>query len=194
MNKMDLNTIRSTPPDPSERLPYYGRYIALVGQGDIVETLIDQQQKTVEGLSAIDGERANFRYAPDKWSIKEVLGHLTDTERIFAYRALRIARGDQTPIEGFEQDDYVRGANFTACKWPDMIEEFTYVRRASVSLFEHLSPEAWLRQGTANQSAISVRALAYTMAGHEIHHRNILRDKYLQGIQKPTAGSDILNK
>ena len=178
LNKMDLNSIRSTPPDPSEHLAYYGRYIVLVDNGDIVKTLTGQQEKTVAELSAIDGERANLRYAPGKWSIKEVLGHLTDTERIFAYRALRIARGDQTPIEGFEQDDYVRSANFQDCKWADMIQEFTYVRRGSLALFEQLGAEAWLRQGTANQAAISVRALAYIMAGHEIHHRNILRDNY----------------
>ena len=177
---MDLKAIRSTPPDPSEHLPYYGRYTALVGPGDIVQTLTGQHQRTAAELSAVDGERANFRYAPGKWSMKEVLGHLTDTERIFAYRALRIARGDKTPIEGFEQDDYVRGANFQDCRWPEMIEEFTWVRRASVALFEQLEPEAWLREGTANGAAISVRALAYIMAGHEIHHRNILRDNNFQ--------------
>ena len=173
------NTIRSTPPDASEHAPYYGRYISLVGAGDIVETLAQQYPETFALLSGIGDTQSHHRYAADKWSIKEMLGHLVDTERILAYRALRIARGDQTPIEGFEQDDYVRGANFSECHWPDMLEEFTAVRRASVLLFQQLSPEAWLRRGTASNMGISVRALAYIMAGHEIHHRHELKEKYL---------------
>ncbi len=177
----DLKALRSTPPHPSEHAPYYGRYTSLVPAGDIVETLSKQVPETLALMSQLDEAQANHRYAADKWSIKEMLGHLTDTERIFAYRALRIARGDQTPIEGFEQDDYVRGTNFSAYCFKDMLEEFTCVRRASILLFQQLSPEAWLRQGTASQLGISVRALAYIMAGHELHHRNVLREKYLAG-------------
>ena len=176
-----VNTIRSTPPDASEHAPYYGRYTALVANGDIVETLAQQCPETIALLSSLSDEGANYRYAPTKWSIKEMLGHVVDAERIFAYRALRIARNDQTPIEGFEQDDYVRGANFSECHFNDMLEELTCVRRASVLLFQQLSPEAWLRHGMANQMGISVRALAYVVAGHEIYHRNALKEKYLSG-------------
>ncbi len=174
-----VNTIRSTPPDASEHAPYYGRYTSLVANGDIVDTLERQCPETIALLSPLSDEQANYRYAPGKWSIKEMLGHVVDTERIFAYRALRIARNDQTPIEGFEQDDYVRGANFSECRFKDMLEEFTCVRRASVLLFQQLSTEAWLRHGTASQMGVSVRALAYIIAGHEIYHRNALKEKYL---------------
>jgi hypothetical protein len=174
-----VNTIRSTPPDASEHAPYYSRYTCLVRKGDIVETLERQYPETVALLSPLSDVEASYRYAPDKWSIKEVLGHVTDTERIFAYRALRIARNDQTPIEGFEQDDYVRAANFSDCHFEKMLEEFTWVRRASLLLFQQLSPEAWLRTGTASQLAVSVRALAYILAGHELHHRTVLKEKYL---------------
>ena len=174
-----VNTIRSTPPQPSEHAPYYGRYTSLVVNGDIVDTLGQQCPETIALLSSLSDEQANYRYAPGKWSIKEMLGHVVDTERVFAYRALRIARNDQTPREGFEQDDYVRGANFSECRLKDMLEEFTCVRRASVLLFQQLSPEAWLRHGTASQMGVSVRALAYIVAGHEIYHRNALKEKYL---------------
>ena len=176
-----VNTIRSTPPEPSEHAPYYGRYTSLVAKGDIVDTLARQGPETIALLSSLSDEQANYRYAPGKWSIKEMLGHVVDTERIFAYRALRIARNDQTPIEGFEQDDYVRGANFSEHRIKDMLEEFAIVRRASILLFQQLSPEAWLRHGTASQMGISVRALAYIIAGHEIYHRNALKEKYLSG-------------
>lgn len=173
------NTIRSTPPDASEHASYYGRYTSLVGKGDIIEILERQYPETIALLAPLRDDQANYRYTPDKWSIKEVLGHLTDTERIFAYRALRIARNDQTPIEGFEQDDYVRAANFPDRRFENMLEEFTCVRRASLLLFQQLSPEAWLRKGTASQLGVSVRALAYIMAGHELHHRTVLKEKYL---------------
>lgn len=176
-----VNTIRSTAPDTSEHAPFYRRYTSLVPGGDIVKTLTEQHPVTMGMFSALDDEQANYRYAPGKWSVKEMLGHMSDAERIFAYRALRFARGDQTPLPGFEQDDYVRGASFSKCRFEDMLEEFTCVRRASVLLFQQLSPEVWLRQGTASQTAVSVRALAYIIAGHELHHRNVLSEKYLSG-------------
>ena len=176
-----VNTIRSTPPDASEHAPYYGRYTSLMGRGDIVDTLAQQCPETIALLSSLSDGQANYRYAPGKWSIKEMLGHVVDTERIFAYRALRIARNDQTPIEGFEQDDYVRGANFSECRLTDMLDEFAVVRRASILLFQQLTPEAWLRHGTASQMGISVRAVAYIIAGHEIYHRNALKEKYRSG-------------
>jgi hypothetical protein len=109
-----------------------------------------------------------------------MVGHVIDTERIFAYRALRIARNDPTPMEGFEQDDYVRYGGFAASSLVDLMEEFACVRRASVWLFRKLSPEAWMRRGIASQNEISVRAIAYVIAGHELHHRQVLREKYLE--------------
>ncbi len=166
-------------PDTSEYAPYYDRYISLVPSSDILGTLEEQARETVDCLSDLTEEHAGYRYAPGKWSIKEVLGHLMDSERIFAYRALRIARNDPKPMEGFEQDDYVRYGGFESSRFADLMEEFACVRRASLFLFQKLSPEAWLRRGTANNNEVSVRALAYLIAGHELHHQAVLKEKYL---------------
>lgn len=167
-------------PDETEFLPYYGRYIALVPDGDVVARLSAQVDETIALLRSIPESQGGFRYAPDKWSIRELLGHVIDTERIFAYRALRFARNDRTPVPGYEQDDYIANASFEDYPLSDLIAEFESVRRATLFLFKHLSEEAWMRRGTANESEVSVRALAYIIAGHELHHREILRQKYLQ--------------
>ncbi len=165
-------------PEPSEYAPYYGRYISLVVGNDILETLDEQRRQMLLLISGRDEADGDFRYAPEKWSAKEVLGHVCDTERIFAYRALRIARADQTPIEGFEQDDYVKNGPFASHPLPDAIEDYIAVRRATISLFRNLDEVAWGRRGVANKNEVSVRAIAYTMAGHELHHRRILEEKY----------------
>jgi hypothetical protein len=167
-------------PEETEYLPYYASYISLVQDGDIRATLGNQLPETLTLLQSIPEERAGFRYAPGKWSIKELVGHIIDGERVFAYRALRFARNDQTPVPGFEQDDYIREASFDACALADLAAEFSSVRQSSLFLFKHLSEEAWTRRGTANDSEVSVRALAYIIAGHELHHREVLRSKYLQ--------------
>jgi len=168
-------------PQPGEYAPYYERYISLVSNTegeDILETLDQQRRQTMLLLCARDDEDGDFRYAPDKWSAKEVLGHVCDTERIFAYRALRIARADATPIEGFEQDDYVRSGPFAQRPLADLVEDFIAVRRATLSLLRNLDEAAWSRRGIANKNEVSVRALAYIIAGHELHHRRILEEKY----------------
>jgi len=117
-------------------------------------------------------------------SVKEVLGHISDSERIFTYRALRIARGDLTPMEGFEQDDYVRSGGFNERPLASLAEEYAFVRGASLALFRSLGKEAWLRRGTANKNEVSVRALAYITAGHELHHRQILEERYFSAIPR----------
>ncbi len=167
-----------TRPEASEHAAYYGKYIALVPGNDIVHALEMQGRETAELLDRLSDSQGAHRYAPDKWTVKEVIGHITDSERVFAYRALRIARGDQTPIEGFEQDDYVRSAQFDRLSVSELAAEFTTVRKATLSLFKSLQPDAWTRRGVANQNEVSVRALAYMIAGHELHHRQILKDKY----------------
>jgi hypothetical protein len=167
------------PPDASEYAEYYGPYISLVYGDDILAALEGQPRHTLALLSSLGEERGNYRYAPDKWSIKEVLGHLIDVERVLAYRALRFARNDITPLPGCEQDDYVRNGGFADCPLGCLLQEFTAVREASVFLFQGLSPEAWMRRGVANQEEISVRAIAYVIAGHELHHRQVLKGKYL---------------
>jgi hypothetical protein len=170
-------------PQPDEYAPYYERYISLVQDTeshDIVATLGDQRRQTLlllSGRTEADGE---IRYAPDKWSMKELLGHMNDTERIMSYRALRISRNDKTPLPGFEQDDYVRNGPFSKRPLSDLIEDYIAVRRATISLFCNLDEPAWTRRGTASNHEVSVRALAYMIAGHELHHRKILEEKYLR--------------
>ena len=165
-------------PQSGEYAPYYERYISLVQGENILDTLDQQRRQTMLLLSCRDEEDGDFRYAPDKWSAKEVLGHVCDTERIFAYRALRIARADPTPLEGFEQDDYVRNGPFAQRPLSDLVEDFIAVRRATLSLLRDLDETAWSRRGVANKNEVTVRALAYIIAGHELHHRRILEEKY----------------
>jgi hypothetical protein len=165
-------------PEATEHAPYYDRYISLIDSTDILGTLDSQRRQMLLLLTSRSEAEADFRYAPDKWSAKEVLGHVCDTERIFAYRALRIARADQTPIEGFEQDDYVRNGPFNRRPLAEIIEDYIAVRRATITLLRNLDEASWLRRGIANKNEITVRALAYITAGHELHHRRILESKY----------------
>src|SRR5258708_21870428 len=167
-----------TRPQPGEYAPYYERYISLVKGEDVLATLDQQRRETMLLLSCRDDADGDFRYAPGKWSAKEVLGHVCDTERVFAYRAMRIARADSTPMEGFEQDDYVRNGPFAYRPLADLIEDYIAVRRATVSLLRSLDEAAWSRRGIANKNEVSVRSLAYIIAGHESHHRRILEQKY----------------
>ena len=168
-------------PQAGEYAPYYDRYISLIQDNDILTTLDQQRRQMVQLLSGLSEADGDFRYAPEKWSAKEVLGHVCDTERIFAYRALRIARGDATPMEGFEQDDYVRNGPFARRPITEAIEDYIAVRRATLSLLRNLEEAAWSRRGVANKNEVTVRAIAYTIAGHEMHHRRILEQKYFGG-------------
>jgi hypothetical protein len=165
-------------PEPGEYPAHCERYISLIAGPDILGTLDSQRRQMLLLLSGRDESNGDLRYAPDKWSAKEVLGHVCDTERIFAYRALRIARGDQTPIEGFEQDDYVKNGPFARVPLAEIIEDYIAVRRATLTLLRNLDAAAWARRGIANKNEITVRALAYLIAGHELHHRRILEEKY----------------
>jgi len=167
-------------PEAGESAPYYSRYISLVPGNDILGALETQRRQTLLLLSARTEADGDLRYAPDKWTLKEVVGHLNDTERIMSYRALRISRGDQTPIEGYEQDDYVHNSPFARRPLEDLIEDYIAVRRATVSLFRNLDEAAWTRRGVANKNEVTVRALAYIIAGHELHHRKILEERYLK--------------
>jgi hypothetical protein len=166
-------------PEATEYAPYYARYVSLVPEGDILATLSEQLESTLRTLRGIDGEKAGHRYAPEKWSVKELVGHIIDTERIFAYRALRFARNDQTELQGFEQDDYIRHAGFDSRSLDDIAQEFEFVRRANLLMLKNLDGEAWQRRGVASDNEVSVRALCFIMAGHERHHMEILRTRYL---------------
>jgi DinB family protein len=170
-----------TAPGATEFAPYYGKYISRVKSENIVKTL--EEQQTPAAFGALTEAQSAFRYAPDKWSIRQMLGHVIDAERIFSYRALRIARGDKTPIEGFEQDDYVTNGPFEHCTLAQLLDEFATVRRATALLFRSFDAQAWARRGTASNNEVSVRALAYIIAGHELHHIEVLREKYLPALK-----------
>jgi hypothetical protein len=171
-------------PQPGEYAPFYENYIGLVPEGELLQILEAQLQDWQRLLADLSEEAADFRYAPGKWSIKEILGHLNDTERILSYRLLRIARGDQTALPGFEQDDYVRAANSSGRKRGELLNEFAAVRRATIALVSSLDDAAWLRRGVANQKEISATALAFIIVGHERHHRIILEERYLPALPR----------
>jgi len=165
-------------PAPGEAAPYYWRYIDRIGPGDVVGVLAGQAEQTLALLRGISEERSRHRYAPDKWSLRELLGHVTDVERVFAHRALWFARGFESGLPSFEQDTAARTARADEVTWASHVEEFRVVRLASVALFRSLPAEAWSRAGVASGSRVTVRALAYITAGHEAHHVAVLKERY----------------
>jgi uncharacterized damage-inducible protein DinB len=165
-------------PGPDEYAPAFGRYVERVPQRPLLEELARQGRETAATLGALPAEKARYRYAPDKWSVTQVAGHLSDCERVFAYRTLWIARGDQAPLPGFEEDDWMKTAPWDRRELPDVLAELAAVRQATLALLGSLDDAAFERRGTANGASISVRALAYIMAGHELHHRAVLRERY----------------
>ncbi len=166
-------------PGSSEYADFYAKYVGLVGDGDVVGGLAAEWKTTRALLESISAEKSLHRYAPGKWSIREMTVHVSDAERVFAYRALRFARADQTALPGFEQDDYIVPSAADQRDWAGIIEEFDTVRAATLSLLRNLPADAWTRTGVASGKPISVRALAFIIAGHELHHRRILHDHYL---------------
>jgi hypothetical protein len=166
-------------PDPSEYPEYFRRYTRLVPDGDVLELLDRQGAETVSLLSGLSEEQALYRYAPEKWSVKQVIGHLSDTERVFTYRALRFSRNDATPLPGFEENDFVAGANFDERPFPEVLDEFSSVRAASLTFYRSLIQELAQRRGGANELEFSVRSVPYIVAGHERHHVRVLRERYL---------------
>jgi len=173
-------TIATIPrPAPSEYVPYYETYISKVPQGDLLNVLEDQGRETQQLLAGLSDAKALHRYAPGKWSIKEVIGHLADTERVFCYRALRFARADDTPLPGFDEKAWTPAGRFDTRSLKDLAGELDAVRRATIALLSGMDAEALARRGTANNNPITVRALAWIIAGHERHHVAILRERYL---------------
>ncbi len=166
-------------PQAGEYAPYYEKYISLVPEGNIIEILAEQITTAEKLFGEITEEKSKFRYSKDKWSIQEVLGHIIDTERIFAYRALRFSRNDKTALPGFEQDDFVPNSNQDNVLLKDLLEELLLVRKANLKMFASFSDEMWSRVGIACDNAMSVRALAYNLAGHLTHHISVIKEKYL---------------
>jgi uncharacterized damage-inducible protein DinB len=166
-------------PRSDEAAPYYFTYINQVTTDDPLRAIEGQFEKYLPLLSSISEEKSLHRYAPEKWSIRQVLNHITDTERAFAFRVLWFARGFDTPVASYDQNIAAAGAQADRISWSEHLEEFKRVRLASISLFRNLPPEAWMRGGIASDNFVTVRALAFIIAGHVIHHMEILRDRYL---------------
>ena len=166
-------------PETNEFAPYYNTYISLVEDGNALSVLDTQAAELRAIFSTVPEEKGAFAYATGKWTIKELLSHLIDGERMFAYRILRISRGDTTPIEGFEQDGYIENSNANNRSFAELLQEFELQRQSNLLMLNNISDEGSRRMGTASDKTVSVRALAYIMAGHVHHHMSILRERYL---------------
>ena len=167
-----------TRPEISEYAPYYGRYVQLVPEGDVIHGLEHQLNQTLLFLRALPAAAGDKRYAPDKWSVKEVLGHLVDAERVFTQRALFFARKCASALPSYEQDEWTAAAAFGDVQLADLITEYELVRQSDLCFFRHLSDEAWTRRGIASGCEFTVRSLAFIILGHERHHVEILRTRY----------------
>lgn len=166
-------------PTSTEYASFQAAYVALVPEGDVLQ-LLDQQGRTTQALlRSVGEEKSQFRYSPGKWSIREVIGHMTDAERVFTYRALRFARGDATPLPGFDEVTWGKASSAHQRTLASLLDDFEKVRAATLSLFRGFSDEEWERSGLASNATTSVRALAFVVAGHERHHVKILKERYL---------------
>jgi uncharacterized damage-inducible protein DinB len=166
-------------PDKTEYAPYFERYISKVPDGDINELIFRQLTEFGSQIGTFSEELAAFRYAEGKWSVKEVVGHITDCERIFGYRALAIAREDKTPLPSFDQDAYVEKGRFDTRTMTDIAVEFTTLRQSMIRLFGSFDERAWNRRGSAGDNDVTVRAIGWILVGHMNHHREVLKDRYL---------------
>lgn len=172
-------TVAIKRPEPSEYNEYYEKYVSLVDDADLLGAMEDQIRETRDLFAGFPEERGSHTYELGKWTIKEVISHLLDGERIFAYRLLRIARGDDTPLEGFEQDGYIESSHANERSFSDLLCEFGELRAANLRLMRSLDDGDWQRAGTASGSPVTTRALAFIMAGHVRHHLNIVQECYL---------------
>lgn len=169
-------------PTKEDYAPYYDTYVKLVKEGNLLEQLKVEHQHTQEILQKLETSAGDFRYAEGKWSIKELLLHMLDTEQIMSYRALRIARGDQTPMPGFDQDDYVDIVDATSLSLADLVADWQALRLHTIRLFSRFSKDVWDNKGTASNAPFTVRSLAYIVLGHELHHRRVLKERYLSAL------------
>ena len=174
-------SFRSIRPAKNEHIEYYSTYIDKVADGDIVAKLEQQLPDTLAFLRSIPESKHDHRYAPGKWSIREIVGHLGDGERVFQYRAWRFSRADTTPVPGFEENDYVANAPFAKVSMSDLISEFESLRKATVKMFSAMDADMMGRRGTANDAEISVHSIAWILAGHVDHHLQVIRERYLKG-------------
>ncbi|RED54732.1 DinB family protein [Cohnella lupini] len=155
-----------------------GEYIRLVPEGNIIDNLLAQEKQMTELLASLSESQSAYRYAEGKWTLKEVVGHIADSERVMTYRLLRFAREDQTPLPGYDQELFI--PPFGSWTTAQLAEDYRAVRQSTITLLRGLPTEAWSRKGTANNLSITVRALAYGIAGHELHHMGVIRNRYLR--------------
>ncbi|MGG4488001.1 DinB family protein [Metabacillus idriensis] len=174
-------------PEQNEYAAYYEGYIRMIPEGNLEQILKEQVKDTLYLLNHLSETEGEFRYADGKWSIKEVIGHIVDTERIMAYRLLSIARGDAAQLPGYDENAYVAQADFNGEKMEDLLQNLFVVREGTLLLLKSLKEKDWMRWGTANQLDVTVRAIACIIAGHELHHRKILKERYL-GAKEFSAG------
>lgn len=175
-----MTTHTRTRPAPQEYAAFYAGYVDLVPDGDVIATLEQGRKDTRKLLGKLSETQAAHRYAPDKWTIKTVLGHIADAERVFAYRALWFARGGADPLPGWDENAWAKESNFDAQTLKDLLANYDGVRDATLSLVRAFPEAAWTRTGTANNKPVSVRGLVWVIAGHELHHLKILRERYLK--------------
>jgi hypothetical protein len=168
-------------PAETDYAPFYAGYVSLVPEEDVLSAIEQQSSETQRLISSLDETQAMHRYAEDKWSVKEVIGHMTDAERVFGYRTLCIARGDTSSLPGYDEKAYMRNANFDSWRLGDLAEAYALTRRANIVMLRNLDAAAWDRRGTANNAEVTVRALAFILVGHERHHLKVLRERYLVG-------------
>ncbi len=165
-------------PADDEYAPFYKDYVGLVPEDEVLPVLAAQRDLVSQIAASIPGDRETFRYADGKWSIREILGHIGDGERVFGYRAFCIGRGDQAAFPGFDQDDYMAAADYDRVPLADLAADFAALRASNLTVLRRLPPERWAQAGTASNARVTVRALAYVMAGHVRHHLGVLRARY----------------
>jgi len=166
-------------PEAHEFAEHFAPYVGCVPDGDLLTQLRKQADDFAALLSGVSAETGDFRYAPGKWSLKEVVGHITDTERIMSYRTLRVARGDKTSLPGFDENLFMSNAGFDRFSLQDLLGEYKLVRETTLAMLARLTDEAWLRIGSVNGHDTTARALGFIIAGHDLHHQNIVKERYL---------------
>jgi uncharacterized damage-inducible protein DinB len=166
-------------PTQKEYASYYKGYVDIVPKGNIIKIMEKQNEQFCEFLAQVTDKKADYRYAEGKWSVKEVIGHIVDTELVFLYRALRFSRKDTQELPGFEQNDYVANSNYSQQTLGDLVEQFYLLRKTSVAFYKSLAKNTWTNKGKANGQSVTVKALSYIMVGHVIHHMQIINKRYL---------------
>lgn len=174
-----MSTARLRRPDPSEYNAHYEDYVGKIDDADIIAVLRTQRESTLELFAKLPAAKLEYRYAPGKWTLREVLGHVVDMEWVFTARAFHFARAVPGDLPGVEQDDVMKVVDFAAQPWPSLLDQYRHLRTAGIEFFAHLDDQAWGRKGIASGNPVTVRALAYIIAGHDRHHMDVVRQRYL---------------